>query len=127
MPVSGDEGVNVAVLVPVLYATVPVTCVLPTVVLSWKVLVVMDVPSIGSLNVAVKVVFVATLEARSAGVVESTVGAPAVVNVQGLGITLAARPLPARSLAPVVTVAMYAVLGSRAAVGVNVAVAVATL
>src|SRR5580704_13065494 len=77
--------------------------------------------SIASLNVAEIRVFTATPVAPLAGTVEITVGGGVfvAVNVQ---TTLAARPAPVRSLAPVVIVAVYRVPLVRFAAGVNVAV-----
>jgi hypothetical protein len=75
--------------------------------------------SIGTLNVAVTVVLLATPTAPFNGVVETTVGGGAVVKVH---TKLAARGAPAGSLAPVVIVAVNKVLLASTAAGVNVAV-----
>jgi hypothetical protein len=110
------DGVNVAVL-PV-YVTVPATGVAPGPV-TVKVVPLIVVAFIVSLNVADIVVFTATAGAPLAGTVETTVGAAAVVNVH---TKLAATEAPARSLAPVVIVAVNKVPLARIADGVNVAV-----
>ena len=75
--------------------------------------------SIGTLNVAVTVVLLATPTAPFNGVVETTVGGGAVVKVH---TKLAASGAPAGSLAPVVIVAVNKVLLASIVVGVNVAV-----
>ena len=79
-----------------------------------------------SLNVAVIAVLFATAVAAGAGTVNVTVGRvvsgkAAVVKVH---TKLAARPLPARSRAPVVTVAVNWLFGARVAgvLGVKIAV-----
>jgi hypothetical protein len=82
------------------------------------------VESIGSENVAVTVVPVATPVAPFAGFVVVTVGGvtsggTAVVNCQ---TWFEASPFPARSSTPVVTVAVYTVPAARGEEGVNVAV-----
>jgi hypothetical protein len=79
----------------------------------------MVVGSMASLNVAEIIVFTAAEGAAFAGMVETTVGAGAVVKVQ---TKLAARPTPALSFAAVVIVAVNKVLLARTLVGVNVAV-----
>ena len=70
--------------------------------------VVMVSGSIDSLNVAATVLLSATLVWRSAGLVEVTVGAvvSAVAPVVKVQTKLLASGLPARSLAPVVIVAV---------------------
>ena len=80
---------------------------------------------IGSLKVAVIAVLLATAVAASAGTVNVTVGrvvsgSAAVVKVH---TKFVARPLPARSLAPVVTVAVNWVLSASVdgVVGVKIA------
>src|SRR5437879_9483234 len=80
--------------------------------------------SIASLKVALMVRLIAPAVAPLAGTVELTVGGvvsgvAAVVKLQPKSVTSA---LPARSLAPVVIVAVYAVRGARALAGVKVAV-----
>jgi hypothetical protein len=80
--------------------------------------------SIGSLKAAVTLWLMATPVAALAGTVAPTVGAVVsrvapVVKVQTKSV---ASALPARSLAPVVTVAVYVVSGARALDGVKVAV-----
>jgi hypothetical protein len=72
-----------------------------------------------TLNVAEMGVLTATAVARFAGIVETTVGGGAVVNVH---TTLAASGAPVGSCAPVVMVAVNKVLLARTTVGVNVAV-----
>ena len=72
-----------------------------------------------SLNVAVTVVFTATVAAPFTGTVETTVGGAAVVKVH---TKLAASGAPAGSFAPVVIVAVNKVLLARTTVGVKVAV-----
>jgi hypothetical protein len=84
-----------------------------------KVVALIVVASIGTLNVAVTVVLSATLTAPFAGTVETTVGGGAVVKVH---TKFAASGTPAGSFAPVVIVAVNRVLLARTAVGVNVAV-----
>jgi hypothetical protein len=64
-------------------------------------------------------VFTVAAVAPLTGIVETTVGGTAVVNVH---TKLAARAAPVGSFAPVVIVAAYKVLDVRTAVGVNVAV-----
>ena len=71
------------------------------------------------LNVAKITVLTATAVAPFTGTVETTVGATTVVKLQ---IKLAASPVPAGFLAPVVIVAIYKVPVARTAVGVKVAV-----
>src|SRR6185369_7304777 len=80
--------------------------------------------SIASLKVALMVWLIATPAAALAGTVRVTVGAVVswaapVVKLQLISV---ASALPARSLAPVVTVAVYAVRGARVMAGVKVAV-----
>ena len=84
-----------------------------------NVVVLIVAASIGTLNVAVTVVPLATPVAPFNGVVEITVGGGAVVKVH---TKLAASGAPAGSLAPVVIVAVNKVLLGSTAVGVNVAV-----
>jgi hypothetical protein len=84
-----------------------------------KVVALIVVASMTSLNVAEMAVLTATVVAPFTGTVEMTVGAEAVVNVR---TTLAASGAPVGSLAPVVIVAVYKALFRRTAVGVNVAV-----
>ena len=74
---------------------------------------------IASLNVAEIVVLTDTAVAALAGIVETTVGGAAVVNVH---TKLAASAAPVGSFAPVVIVAVYKVLVARTAVGINAAV-----
>jgi hypothetical protein len=87
-----------------------------------KVVALIVVASIGTLNVAVTVALSATLTAPFAGIVETTVGGGAVVKVH---TKLADRGTPAGSFAPVVIVAVYGMLLARTVVGVNVAVLLA--
>jgi len=70
-------------------------------------------------NVAEMAVFTATAAAPFTGIVETTVGGAAVVRVH---TKFAARAAPAGFFAPVVIVAVYKVLLTRATAGVNVAV-----
>ena len=98
--------------------TEPVTAVAPGPV-SVKVVTLIVVASIGTLNVALTVVLSATLTAPFAGAVETTVGGGAVVKVH---TKLADNGTPVGSLAPVAIVAVNRVLLARTAVGVNVAV-----
>jgi hypothetical protein len=86
--------------------TVPETGVAPCV--KEKVAAVIVAGSIASLKVAVMFPLTSTLVAVSAGSVELTVGAvvSAVAPVVKLHVLLAANALPARSLTPVVTVAV---------------------
>ena len=83
-----------------------------------KVVALMVVVSIPSLNVAATVVLSATPAAPFAGMVETTVGCGAVIKVHA---KLAARGAPEGFFAPVVIVASYKVLLARTSVGVNVA------
>jgi len=80
--------------------------------------------SIGSLKVALMVWLIGTAVATLAGTVELTIGA--VVSRVAPEVKLQLKPvvsaLPARSLAPVVIVAVCAVSGARALPGVKVAV-----
>ena len=74
---------------------------------------------IASLNVAEIAVLIATAAAALTGIMETTVGGAAVVNVH---TKLAASAAPVGSFVPVVIVAVYKVLVVRTAVGVNVEV-----
>ena len=79
---------------------------------------------IDSLKVATMSAFLATPVARSAGLVEITVGSvvSVVVPVVKFHVLAAAIALPALSLAPVVIVALYAVLAAKLPTGgVNIA------
>src|SRR5207253_1814863 len=80
--------------------------------------------SIASLKVALMVWLIGTAVAASAGTVALTVGrvVSGVAPVVKLQLKSVASALPARSLAPVVTVAVYAVRGARLPAGVKVAV-----
>src|SRR5437016_5515888 len=80
--------------------------------------------SIASLKVAVMVWLIATAVAAAAGTVALTGGrvVSGVTPVVKLQLKSVASALPARSLAPVVIVAVYAVRGARALAGVKVAV-----
>ena len=102
---SGPAGVKVALFVAVLYATEPATTTPVTVFLRLNVVVLIVDGFIGSLNVTVTELFVATPAALFGGDTASTAGGvlSAVMNVHDL---LAANGLPARSLAPVETVAV---------------------
>ena len=71
------------------------------------------------LNVAEMAAFTATAVAALTGIVETTVGATAVVNVE---TKLAAKAAPVGSFAPTPIVAVYKVLVARTSVGVNLAV-----
>src|SRR5579863_1976583 len=87
----------------------------------------MVVGSIASLNVAFTVALSGTPVATFAGLVSVIVGAvefvaAPVVKVQGFGTAPGPRALPARSCAPLVTVAVNVVLGARFIVGANTAV-----
>jgi hypothetical protein len=84
-----------------------------------KVVVLIVVASIGTLNVALTVELSATPTAPFNGTVDTTVGGGAVVKVHR---ELAARGEPVGSFAPVVIVAVNKVLLARTAVGANVAV-----
>jgi hypothetical protein len=112
---SGADGVNVTVE-PVL-VTVPATATPPGAV-SVKFAVVAVAVAIGSENVATTAVESATPVALLAGAVDTTVGAgnPMVVNVQLAGSASAA---PSTSLIPVVSSALYSLLGRSGALGVN--------
>src|SRR5437899_716870 len=80
--------------------------------------------SIASLKVALMVWLIATPVAALAGTVELTVGGVVSGAIAEIGRQLerVASGLPARSLAPVVTVAVYAVSGARLPAGVKFAV-----
>ena len=71
------------------------------------------------LNVAEIAVLTAAAVAPLTGIVETTVGATAVVNVE---TKLAAKAAPVGSFAPVPIVDVYKVLVARTSVGVNLAV-----
>src|ERR1700733_1475832 len=88
---------------------------------------VMVAGSITSLKVADILSFVGTSVAPEAGMVESMVGAVrlTVLLVVKLQTTLLAKSLPNALCAAVLMVAVYCVLGSKFAVGANVAVLVA--
>src|ERR1043166_2898635 len=77
--------------------------------------------SIASLKVALMVWLIATAEAPLAGTVELTAGGVVsrVAPVVKLQLKSVASALPARSLAPVVTLAVYVVRGARALAGVG--------
>src|SRR5450759_1774302 len=92
-------GVKVAV--EPLYETVPATDVAPC--FKVKVVAVRVDGSIGTLKVAVTILLRTTPVARSAGSVKVTVGAASVVNVNTIS---AASALPAKSVTPVVIVAV---------------------
>src|SRR5438046_2842694 len=80
--------------------------------------------SIASLNVALMVWLIATSVAPLAGTVKLTVGGvvSGVAPVVKLQLKFAASALPAKSLAPVVIVAVNVARGARALAGVKVAV-----
>jgi hypothetical protein len=122
LPARGVDGVNVAVL-PLTF-TVPATTVPPEVVTTVKLAVLKVAFVIASEKVADTGEFSATPVAAFAGEVADTVGGvisrtAAVVNVE---LKLAASAFPAASFAAVVMVAVYCVIASRGAEGVNVAV-----
>src|ERR1041385_533259 len=105
------------------YATVPVTGVVPGPVTK-KLAVLIVAGSIASLKVPLMVWLIATPVAALAGTVAITVGrfvsrAAPVVKLQA---KLFSNGLPARSLAPVVIVAVKVVRGARPTVGLKVAV-----
>ena len=101
-------------------ATVPATAVLPGPV-KVNVEVVMVDGSIDSLKTAVTVVAMEAPVAPLVGITEETVGTgpAAVVNVNELALAIA---LPVAATTPVVTTAVYIVLGASGAFGVSVAV-----
>src|ERR1041385_8667706 len=106
------------------YATVPITGVTPGPT-TLKLAVLIVAGSIASLKVALMAWLIATPVAALAGTVELTVGgvvsrAAPVVKLQ---LKPAASGLPARSLAPVLIVAVKVVRGARPLPGVKVAVA----
>src|SRR5580658_6109139 len=107
-----------AVLLAATYVTAPATAVVPGPV-TVNVAVVMVVEFIDSLNVAEIFWFSGTPTAPFTGIVEVTLGLVPVVKVQ---TKFAASALPVGFVAPVVMVPVYAVLGSKFAAGVNVAV-----
>src|ERR1051325_11954378 len=83
--------------------------------------------SIASLKVALMVWLIATAVAPLAGTVALTVGGvvSGVTPVVKLQLKLVASALTAKSLAPVVIVAVYVVRGARALAGMKVAVTTA--
>ena len=89
-----------------------------------KVLVVMVSGSMALLNVAFSLLLTATKVAPLTGLVEVTVGGvvSGVAPVVKVHAKLLASALPARSLAPVVMVAVNKVLPASGLVGVKVAV-----
>jgi len=114
------DGPKVAV--SPLYVTVPDTLFPPELTVNVESVIVEE--SIASEKVAVIAVFTATLVAVLAGVVELTVGAVVsssdpVVKDQ---IYSDSRAFPAKSLAPVLMLAVYSISESKFTVGVNVAV-----
>ena len=122
----GLVGVNVAMSLAGAYVTVPVTGVAPGPV-SVKVAELRVVGSIVLLNVEFTVALSWTPVAPFTGLVRVIAGgvvfaAVPVVKVQGFGTAPAFRALPAKSCAPLVTVAVYVVLGARFAVGMKSAV-----
>ena len=104
---SGPVGVNVATRVGASYETMPDTGVAPG-PRSVNVAAVSVAAFIGSLNVALIGVLTGTPTAVSAGTVEVTVGAvvSGAVPVVKVHVRFIARPLPATSFEPVVTVAV---------------------
>ena len=127
LPARLAEGVNVTVL-PLTF-TVPVIGVPPAVAASLTLAVVSVELFIGSVNVADTEEFSGTAIAPPAGDVVDTVGGvvSGIAAVTKFHVKLAASALPAASFTPVVTVAVYGVLGSRLAEGVKVAVLLLTL
>src|SRR5213082_37879 len=115
-------GFSVAILLLTSYPTVPVTVPPGPVNLKLAVLIVKG--SIASLKVALMVWLIGTAVAALAGTVTLTVGAvvSGVAPVVKLQLKSAASALPARSLAPVLTVAVYVVSGVRLPAGVKIAV-----
>jgi hypothetical protein len=111
-------GAKMAVLLPATYVTPPVTAVPPGPV-SVNVAAVIVAEFIDSLNVAEIFWLSGTPAAPFTGIVEVTLGIVPVVNVQ---TKFAASAVPVKSVAPVVMVPVYTVLGSRLAAGVNVAI-----
>jgi hypothetical protein len=89
-----------------------------------KVVAVIVAGSIPSLKVAVTLLLRATPVARSAGLVELTVGAVVSVDVPvvKLHVLATVKAFPARSLAPVVIVTVYVVLIARLLDGAKIAV-----
>ena len=89
-----------------------------------KVAVVIVKGSIALLKVALSLLLTATAVAELTGTVEATVGGvvSGVAPVVKLHTKLLAKALPARSLAPVLTVAVKSVLPAKGLVGENVAV-----
>ena len=116
-----EVGVKVAVFVAATYVTDPATTAPPTPATAN-----VNVPGaitvtgfIAWLNVAAIFWFVGTTTAPFSGFIETTAGIVPVVKVQ---TKFAVRPIPVEFFAPIVIVAVYSVLGRRAAFGVNVAV-----
>src|SRR6187549_883566 len=110
------DGSKVAMFVSVSKVTTPVTAA-PAVTVSSRVAVEIVSGSMGSLNVALMVLFVQIPTAPVKGFIEVTVGgvmsgATPVVKLQ---LKAAARPLPAASCAPVPICALQLVLAGNAA------------
>jgi len=118
---SAALGVNVAVLPAT--ATVPATAVPPVVVRNRKLVAFSVLSCIGSENVTVGAVPIATLVAPLAGVLAAIVGgvASCAADVVKLQNAFAASALPAASLTAVVKVTVYWVLFVRGRFGVSVA------
>ena len=120
-------GVNVAVAPISEYVTVPGTGVIPGPV-RLKVNPVMVAESIGSLKVAVTFWLVATVGARSAGIVEMTVGATVseAAPVTKVQTKLLASGTRAALSAPVVIVTVIVVPVGSGALGVKIAILLVT-
>src|SRR5213082_2189473 len=111
-------GFSVAILLLTSYPTVPITVPPGPVNLKLAVLIVKG--SIASLKVALMVWLIGTAVAALAGRVALTVGGvvSGVAPVVKLQLKSVASALPAKSLTPVVTVAVNVVRGARALAGV---------
>ena len=103
---SAALGVKVAVFVPELNDTDPLTSALVAVFLSLMLVPLIVPADIASLNVTLTFVVIATFVAPPVGTVPDTVGAvvSGATPVENPLVTGPASELPARSFAPVVTV-----------------------
>jgi hypothetical protein len=113
-------GVNVATEPAATYVTTPVTLTPPGPV-TVKLMGLIVAGFIASLKAAVSARLIGTLVLPVAGTVEMTVGGVGAGTVLKLHTKALASPLPARSVAPVVIVAVNKVLVASRAAGVKVA------
>jgi hypothetical protein len=113
-------GVKVATEPAATYVTAPITATPPGPVTA-KVIGLIVAGFIATLKVAVRAWLMGTPVAPLAGMVKMTVGGVAAGTDLKLHTKLLASALPARSIAPVVIVAVSTVLSGSRAAGVNVA------